>query len=112
MRKTPVVTRLCACYFSRFIASKRTEVVMIMPSFKALTLGFSLATFCATAFAQNANPAPPGTINYVEGQASIEGRQLNPSFAGNTTLQAGQVLATANGKTEVLLTPGIFVRLG
>jgi hypothetical protein len=85
---------------------------MIMPSFKALTLGFSLATFCATAFAQNANPAPPGTINYVEGQASIEGRQLNPSSAGNTTLQAGQVLATANGKTEVLLTPGIFVRLG
>src|SRR5277367_6846963 len=112
MRKTPVLTRLCACYLSHFIASKGTEVVMIMPSFKALTVGLSLVTFCATAFAQNANPAPPGTINYVEGQASIEGRQLNPSSAGNTTLQAGQVLATANGKTEFLLTPGIFVRLG
>jgi hypothetical protein len=85
---------------------------MIMPRFKALSLGLSLVTFCVTAFAQNANPAPPGTINYVEGQASIEGRQLNPSSAGNTILQAGQVLATANGKTEFLLTPGIFVRLG
>ena len=85
---------------------------MIMPSFKALTFGLSLMTLCATAFGQNANPAPPGTINYVEGQASIEGRPLSPSSVGNTTLQAGQVLATSNGKTEVLLTPGIFVRLG
>jgi hypothetical protein len=85
---------------------------MIMPRFKALTFVLSLATLCATAFGQNANPAPPGTINYVEGQASIEGRQLDPSSADNTTLQAGQVLATANGKTEILLTPGIFVRLG
>jgi len=31
---------------------------------------------------------------------------------GNTELQAGQVLATANGKAEILLTPGVFLRLG
>jgi hypothetical protein len=72
----------------------------------------SLATLCATAFGQNANSARPGTLNYVEGQASIEGRQLLPQSVGNTTLEAGQVLATANGKAEVLLTPGIFLRLG
>ncbi|MEI9980238.1 MAG: FecR domain-containing protein [Edaphobacter sp.] len=81
-----------------------------MPRFKALLL--SLATLSATAFGQTANQARPGTLNYIEGQASIEGRPITPSSAGNTTLQAGQVLATANGKTEVLLTPGIFVRLG
>ena len=83
-----------------------------MPRFKALSFVLSLATLSATAFGQNANPASPGTLNYVEGQASIEGRPISSSSVGNTTLQAGQVLATANGKAEVLLTPGIFVRLG
>jgi hypothetical protein len=71
-----------------------------------------LATLSATAFGQKANPASPGTLNYIEGQASIEGRPLSSQSVGNTTLEAGQVLATANGKAEILLTPGIFLRLG
>jgi len=79
---------------------------------KALTFTLSLATLCATAFGQNANSASPGTLNYIEGQASIEGHSLSSQSVGNTTLQAGQVLATATGKAEILLTPGIFVRLG
>jgi hypothetical protein len=81
-----------------------------MPRFKVLML--SLATLCASAFGQNANPASPGTLNYVEGQASIEGRALSPKSVGRTELQTGQFLSTANGKTEVLLTPGVFLRLG
>src|SRR5258708_406560 len=83
-----------------------------MPRFKALTFLFSLATLSAPAFGQPANPVSPGTLNYVEGQASIEGRALTPKSVGNTMLEAGQVLATANGKAEILLTPGIFLRLG
>src|SRR5258708_38821334 len=83
-----------------------------MPRFKALSFLLSLATLSATAFGQRANPVSPGTLNYVEGQASIEGRALTPQSVGNTTLEAGQVLATANGKAEILLTPGIFLRLG
>lgn len=81
-----------------------------MPRLQILML--SLATLCASAFGQNANPARPGTLNYVEGQASIEGRALSPNSVGNTELQAGQYLSTANGKAEILLTPGVFVRLG
>jgi len=72
----------------------------------------SLAALSATAFGQNANSVSPGTLNYIEGQASIEGRPLPSQSVGNTKLQAGQVLATANGKAEILLTPGIFLRLG
>ena len=83
-----------------------------MLRFKALTFLLSLATLSATAFGQRANPVSPGTLNYVEGQASIEGRSLSSQSVGNTKLQAGQVLATANGKAEILLTPGIFLRLG
>ena len=83
-----------------------------MARFKALTFILSLATLSATAFGQSGNSARPGTLNYVEGQASIEGHQLSSQAVGNTTLEAGQVLATANGKAEILLTPGIFLRLG
>jgi FecR protein len=81
-----------------------------MPRFKALLL--SLATLSATAFGQAANQARPGTLNYIEGQASIEGRPITPNSVGNTELQAGQYLSTANGKAEILLTPGVFLRLG
>jgi FecR protein len=85
---------------------------MIMPRFKALLLATSLAILSTTAFAQSGNQARPGTLNYIEGQASIEGRPLSSTSVANTTLQAGQVIATANGKAEILLTPGIFLRLG
>ena len=84
---------------------------MNRPRLKALIL-LSLATLSASAFAQYANPASPGTINYVEGSASIEGRQLSSKSVGQTTMQAGEYLATSDGKVEVLLTPGIFLRLG
>ncbi len=43
------------------------------------------------------------TINYVEGQAALNGSPLNTNSVG-TAMQAGQVLTTQNGKVEVLLT--------
>ena len=82
-----------------------------MPRSKALLL-LSLATLFAPAFGQSANPARPGTLNYVEGQASIEGHALSPRSVGHEELQPGQYLSTANGKAEILLTPGVFLRLG
>ena len=83
---------------------------MNRPRLKALLL-LSLATLSASALAQNANPASPGTINYVEGSASIQGRQLSSNSLGHEALERGQHLATTDGKVEVLLTPGIFLRL-
>jgi hypothetical protein len=82
-----------------------------MPRLKAILL--SLATMCApVALAQSANPAVPGTVNYVEGSASISGRPLNPQSVGSAQLQPGQMLQTANGRVELLLTPGVFLRVG
>ena len=68
-----------------------------------------LAMFGATVYA--AQPAQPGTVNYVEGTASLDGQTLNNKDVGNATLEAGQVLDTATGKAEILLTPGVFLRL-
>jgi DUF971 family protein len=82
-----------------------------MPRLKAVLL--SLATLCApAALAQTANPAVPGTINYVEGSATIDGRVLNHQSVGSVQLGPGQLLQTGNGKAEVLLTPGVFLRVG
>ena len=82
-----------------------------MPRLKAILL--SLATLCApVALAQTANPAVPGTINYVEGSASIAGRMLNQQSVGIAQLDPGQVLQTNNGRAELLLTPGVFLRVG
>jgi hypothetical protein len=60
---------------------------------------------------QNSRPASPGSINYVEGQASIDGQQLSSSSVGSTGLTKGQTLTTQAGKVEVLLTPGVFLRV-
>src|SRR5437899_958821 len=84
---------------------------MPRPKVKTLLL-LSLATLSASVFAQTTVSARPGTLNYVEGQASVQGRQLDPGSVSNTTLQTGETLSTTNGKTEVLLTPGVFLRLG
>src|ERR1700753_1988964 len=106
------MTGLCACVLLQIVTSKQTEVLMTMPRSKALSWMLSLATLSATAFGQIANQARPGTLNYIEGQASIEGRPITPNSVGKTVLESGQYLSTANGKAEILLTPGIFLRLG
>ncbi len=60
----------------------------------------------------NTNSATPGMLNYVEGQASIGEESLNSKSIGSAELQAGQSLTTDQGKAEVLLTPGAFLRVG
>lgn len=41
----------------------------------------------------------------------MDGQAVTSQQVGNVTLQAGQELTTANGKAEVLLTPGVFLRV-
>ena len=69
----------------------------------------SLATLCTPAF--GANPARPGTINYIEGSALLAGEPVTQKAVGTVALDPGQVLSTQQGKAEVLLTPGIYLRL-
>lgn len=66
---------------------------------------------CTPAFAVN-ETANPGTLNYVEGQAVIGNQALQPQSVGSTILMPGQSLSTAKGKAEILLTPGVFLRVG
>ena len=55
--------------------------------------------------------AVPGVVNYVQGTVYLNGSKLNASDVANATVQPGQELATNKGKAEMLLTPGVFLRL-
>lgn len=54
---------------------------------------------------------PAGALNYVEGQASINGQTLTPKSVGSVQVLKGQSLVTQSGKAEILLTPGVFLRV-
>lgn len=66
----------------------------------------------AKAYTQPQGSAVPGTLNYVEGQVSLGSQPLDSKSIGSETLKAGQSIRTENGKAELLLTPGIFLRVG
>ncbi|HTW65256.1 MAG TPA: hypothetical protein VME17_11595 [Bryobacteraceae bacterium] len=56
--------------------------------------------------------AVPGTVNYVEGQVSVAGQPVTSRAVGSVQIQPNQVLETGQGRAEVLLTPGVFLRVG
>lgn len=61
---------------------------------------------------QNPQLVPqPGMLNYVEGQATLAGQSVTQSSIGTARMDAGQSLATQNGRAEVLLSPGSILRL-
>jgi hypothetical protein len=86
---------------------------MRLPWMRAIASFLFSATLSAPAWANaNANSAVPGTLNYVEGKVSIGGDTLDSKSIGSAELKPGQSLMTESGKAEVLLTPGVFLRVG
>src|SRR5579875_703398 len=89
-----------------------------MPRLRNVAVAALAALFAPGLFAidlQNApsaNPAAPGTLNYVEGTATLNGVPVTQRSVGRADAQTGQVLATQQGRAEMLLTPGVYLRLG
>jgi hypothetical protein len=75
-----------------------------------------LTGICAVAvssFAQTYTvSAKPGAVNYIQGEVSINGDPVWTSNLKSTFLNASDVIQVKNGKAEVLLAPGAFLRLG
>lgn len=88
---------------------------MRIPSILASMGAIFLATVLAAptwSQPREAHPARPGSINYVEGQASIGTIALTAESIGTVELDKDQILTTQAGKVEILLTPGVFLRVG
>jgi hypothetical protein len=74
----------------------------------AAILAMSLAP---RASAQSVISAHSGVIHYIEGDVSVDGAPVHPKFAEFPDVKAGQLVATADGRAEILLTPGVFLRI-
>jgi hypothetical protein len=62
--------------------------------------------------AAQATDARPGAVNFVEGQVALAGAPLAAGALETAVVGEGQTLSTEQGRAEVLLTPGAFLRLG
>ena len=79
-----------------------------MPRF-AIVLVSMLAV--PAAWAQAVISAHSGMINYVEGGVHVAGVQVKLDGAVFPDVKVGQTLTTEAGHAEILLTPGVFLRL-
>ena len=70
-----------------------------------------LAMSAPHAWAQSVISAHSGVIHYVEGDVSVDRTPVHPKFAEFPDVKAGQLVATAEGRAEILLTPGVFLRM-
>jgi hypothetical protein len=62
-------------------------------------------------YAQQAISAQSGMVHYIEGSVYANGKVVEPRFGQFPALRAGEELRTEDGKAELLLTPGAFLRV-
>ena len=62
--------------------------------------------------AQSVTSAHSGTLHYFEGDVSIDGTPVQSKAGRFSEIEEQSVLRTARGRAEVLLTPGVFLRVG
>jgi hypothetical protein len=78
-----------------------------------ITLGMTLGTLMAgSACAQYVISSHSGVIQYVEGRALLADKPVEPKFGQFPDIKENQEFRTEDGRAEVLLTPGVFLRLG
>jgi hypothetical protein len=78
---------------------------------RGVVWGICAFVFAAGAWAQSVISAHSGVVHYVEGDVSIDGTPIHPKFAEFPEVKTGQLVATAEGRAEILLTPGVFLRM-
>jgi len=69
------------------------------------------AVFSGAALAQTMISAKSGMIHYVEGQVLLDGTAVEPKFGIFPQIKENSVLRTEAGRAEVLLSPGVFLRI-
>ncbi len=72
----------------------------------------AMSVMGAVCYAQSVTSAHSGTLHYFEGDVSIDGAPVQSKIGKFQEVKEQGVLSTALGRAEVLLTPGVFLRLG
>jgi hypothetical protein len=77
------------------------------------SLGIALGTLAAgSACAQYVISSHSGVIQYVEGRAFLGDKPIEPKFGQFPDIKENQEFRTEDGRAEILLTPGVFLRVG
>src|SRR5579872_6751016 len=85
-----------------------------MKSLVQLALGVTVlaGAVSSVASAQAVISAKSGVIHYVEGRVFLNDKLIETKFGEFPDVKENQQLRTEDGRAEVLLTPGVFLRLG
>jgi hypothetical protein len=75
-------------------------------------IGSAGLIFAGAAAAQNAISAKAGMVNYVEGAVFLDGKAAKVTLDNFPQMRNGSELRTEEGRAEVLLGPGVLLRLG
>lgn len=62
-------------------------------------------------FAQSVISAKSGLVHYIEGDVLVDDKAVEMKNSQFPEIKAGQTLQTRDGRAEVLLTPGVFLRV-
>ena len=65
-----------------------------------------------SACAQYVISAHSGVVQYVEGRAYLNNQVVDPKFGQFPDIKEQQEFRTEEGRAEILLTPGVFLRMG
>jgi hypothetical protein len=77
-----------------------------------LALAVSVLACASAAFGQQVISARSGLIHYVEGRVTLDGKPVEVKIASFTDMKDNSELRSEDGRAEVLLNPGAFLRLG
>jgi hypothetical protein len=76
-----------------------------------VTLTAALGAISASG--QSVISAKAGVVHYTEGEVKVEATQVETKTGGRyTEMKDGQELTTGEGRAEILLNPGVFLRVG
>ena len=77
-----------------------------------LSLAAAGAALAVSAYGQAVISTRSGVVHFFDGSVSVAGRPLEARFGKFTTIPEGGELRTEQGRAEVLLTPGVILRVG
>lgn len=79
---------------------------------RALAVAAMVTAGAAVTFAQQVISAKSGLIHYAEGRVLLADRPVEAKIGNFPDVKENATLRTEAGRVEVLLTPGVFLRLG
>lgn len=71
-----------------------------------------IAVTAGISSAQTITSAHSGLLHYFDGSVSIDGKSIDYKPGKFSEIKENSTLSTAQGRAEVLLTPGVYLRLG